>query len=577
MRTILSKYLKQYYKEVILTLVLLTVQAVSNLYLPNLNADIINNGVAKGDLNYIIQAGGKMLLFSLLLVGAAVGATFFASRISAKFAQDLRRDLYYKVLSFSQNDIDKFGTASLITRNTNDVYQIQMLVLIMLNVMILAPIISIGGAIMAIRQDVVLSTSLLVIIPVMGMVVFFLMRKAIPLFRSMQVKLDNVNRVLREKLMGVRVIRAFVKEKSEEKRFDKVNDDLTQTSIKVNRLLALGMPLLMLIMNLSTVSILWFGSMRIDSGAMPIGNLTAFLTYIMEILISIMMAMMMFVMWPRAEASADRIKEVLETEPTINEPDNPVLLKSKEGTVSFKNVTFKYEGAERPVLRNISFEAKPGKTTAIVGSTGSGKSTLINLIPRFYEVTDGKIEIDGVDIRELSMENLRDSLGFVPQKAYLFSGTIASNLAYGKKDATEEEMWHALEIAQAKDFVEELPDKLQAPVDQGGTNFSGGQRQRLSIARAIVKKPKIYIFDDSFSALDNRTDANLREALKEETKNSTVIIVAQRVSTILNADLIIVLNDDGTIEGQGKHSELMQSCEVYRELVKSQLPEEETA
>lgn len=577
MRTILSKYLKQYYKEVILTLVLLTVQAVSNLYLPNLNADIINNGVAKGDLNYIIQAGGKMLLFSLLLVGAAVGATFFASRISAKFAHDLRKDLYYKVLSFSQNDIDKFGTASLITRNTNDVYQIQMLILIMLNVMILAPIMAIGGAIMAIRQDVVLSTSLLVIIPLMGIVVFFLMRKAIPLFKSMQIKLDNVNRVLREKLMGVRVIRAFVKDKSEEKRFDKVNSDLTQTAIKVNRLLALGMPLLMLIMNLSTVSILWFGSMRIDSGAMPIGNLTAFLTYIMEILISIMMAMMMFVMWPRAEASADRIKEVLETEPTINEPNDPVILKSKKGTISFKNVTFKYEGAEEPVLRNISFEAKPGKTTAIVGSTGSGKSTLINLIPRFYEVTEGKIEIDGVDIRELSMENLRDSLGFVPQKAYLFSGTIASNLAYGKKDATEEEMWHALEIAQAKDFVEELPDKLQAPVDQGGTNFSGGQRQRLSIARAIVKKPKIYIFDDSFSALDNRTDANLREALKEETKNSTVIIVAQRVSTILNADLIIALNDDGTIAGQGKHSDLMQSCEVYRELVKSQLPEEETA
>jgi ATP-binding cassette subfamily B protein len=577
MRTILSKYLKQYYKEVILALVLLTVQAVSNLYLPNLNADIINNGVAKGDLNYIMQAGGKMLLFSLLLVGAAIGATFFASRISAKFAHDLRKDLYYKVLSFSQNDIDKFGTASLITRNTNDVYQIQMLILIMLNVMILAPIMAIGGAIMAIRQDVVLSTSLLVIIPVMGIVVFFLMHKAIPLFKSMQIKLDNVNRVLREKLMGVRVIRAFVKEKSEEKRFDKVNSDLTQTAIKVNRLLALGMPLLMLIMNLSTVSILWFGSMRIDSGAMPIGNLTAFLTYIMEILISIMMAMMMFVMWPRAEASADRIKEVLETEPTINEPDDPVILKSKKGTISFKNVTFKYEGAEEPVLRNISFEAKPGKTTAIVGSTGSGKSTLINLIPRFYEVTEGKIEIDGVDIRELSMENLRDSLGFVPQKAYLFSGTIASNLAYGKKDATEEEMWHALEIAQAKDFVEELPDKLQAPVDQGGTNFSGGQRQRLSIARAIVKKPKIYIFDDSFSALDNRTDANLREALKEETKNSTVIIVAQRVSTILNADLIIALNDDGTIAGQGKHSDLMQSCEVYRELVKSQLPEEETA
>lgn len=577
MRTILSKYLKQYYKEVIFALVLLTVQAVSNLYLPNLNANIINNGVAKGDLPYIMQEGGKMLLFSLLLFGAAVGATFFASRISAKFAHDLRKDLYYKVLNFSQTDIDKFGTASLITRNTNDVYQIQMLVLIMLNVIILAPIMAIGGAIMAIRQDVVLSTSLIVIIPLMGIVVFFLMRKAIPLFKSMQIKLDNVNRVLREKLMGIRVIRAFVKEKSEEKRFDKVNNDLTQTAIKVNRLLALGMPLLMLIMNLTTVSILWFGSMRIDSGAMPIGNLIAFLTYIMEILIAIMMAMMMFVMWPRAEASADRIKEVLETEPTITEPNNPIILKSKKGNVSFKNVTFRYEGAERPVLRNISFEAKPGQTTAIVGSTGSGKSTLINLIPRFYEVTDGKIEIDGVDIREISMEDLRASLGFVPQKAYLFSGTIASNLAYGKKDATEEEMWHALEIAQAKDFVEELPDKLQAPVDQGGTNFSGGQRQRLSIARAIIKKPKVYIFDDSFSALDNRTDANLREALKEETKNSTVIIVAQRVTTILDADLIIVLNDDGTIAGQGKHSELMQSCEVYREIVKSQLPEEETA
>jgi len=577
MRTILSKYLKQYYKEVILALVLLSVQAISNLYLPNINADIINNGVAKGDLPYIMQEGGKMLLFSLLLFGAAVGATFFASRISAKFAHDLRKDLYYKVLNFSQTDIDKFGTASLITRNTNDVYQIQMLVLIMLNVIILAPIMAIGGAFMAIRQDIVLSTSLIVIIPLMGIVVFFLMRKAIPLFKSMQIKLDNVNRVLREKLMGIRVIRAFVKEKGEEQRFDKVNKDLTQTAIKVNRLLALGMPLLMLIMNLTTVSILWFGSLRIDSGAMPIGNLIAFLTYIMEILISIMMAMMMFVMWPRAEASADRIKEVLETEPTITEPNNPIILKSKKGNVSFKNVTFRYEGAERPVLRNISFEAKPGQTTAIVGSTGSGKSTLINLIPRFYEVTDGKIEIDGVDIREISMEDLRASLGFVPQKAYLFSGTIASNLAYGKKDATEEEMWHALEIAQAKDFVEELPDKLQAPVDQGGTNFSGGQRQRLSIARAIIKDPKVYIFDDSFSALDNRTDANLREALKKETKNATVIIVAQRVTTILDADLIIVLNDDGTIAGQGKHSELMQSCEVYREIVKSQLPEEEIA
>jgi len=573
----LLKYLKPYYKEIIIAVLLLVVQAVANLYLPNLNADIINNGIAKGDIYYIVRTGGKMLLIALLLAGAAITASYFSSKVATSYSRDLRRELYYKVLSFSKQDFDRFGTASLVTRNTNDVHQIQMFILTMLNIMIMAPIMSIGGMIMAIQQDVVLSLSIIIVVPVIGVIVFFLVRKTVPLFKQLQIKVDKVNQVLREKLTGVRVIRAFVKEDYEVRRFDEANKDLTQTALKVNRIMALGIPLIMLAMNVTSIAITWFGGIRIDSGAMPIGNLTAFLTYVMEILISIMMAMTMFIMLPRAEASAERINEILHTEPSVKDPENPIIPPEKKGMVTFKNVSFQYPDAEAPVLSNISFTALPGQTTAIVGSTGSGKSTLVHLIPRFYDVTEGTIEIDGVDIREMPLVEVRDMIGLVPQKSYLFSGTIESNLRFGKKDATEEEMWRALEIAQAKNFVSRLPEKLKAPVDQGGTNFSGGQRQRLCIARAIVKRPKIYIFDDSFSALDNRTEAKVRTALKDETKDATVIIVAQKVSTVLTADQIIVLSDKGTIVGIGTHQELLKTCEVYQEIVYSQIPKEETA
>lgn len=571
----LVKYLKPYYKEIIFAILLLIVQAVSNLFLPNLNAKIINEGIAKGDIQYIIHTGGIMLLATLLLAGAAILASYFSSKVVTSYSRDLRRELYYKVLSFSKQDFDRFGTASLVTRNTNDVHQVQMFVLTLLNIMIMAPIMSIGGIIMAIRQDVVLSSSIIIVVPVIALIVFFIMRKTVPLFKTLQKKVDKVNQVLREKLMGIRVIRAFVKDDYEARRFDKANKDLTQTALKVNRIMALGIPLIMLAMNVTSLAITWFGGIRIDSGAMPIGNLTAFLTYVMEILISIMMAMTMFIMLPRAEASAERINEILNTEPSVKEPKSPKIPSERKGVLAFKDVSFQYADAEAPVLSKISFTALPGQTTAIVGSTGSGKSTLVHLIPRFYDVTEGKIEIDGVDIREMPLELVRDMIGLVPQKSYLFSGTIESNLRFGKKDATEEEMWHALEIAQAKNFVSRLPEKLKAPVDQGGTNFSGGQRQRLCIARAIVKRPTIYIFDDSFSALDNKTEAKVREALKDETKDATVIIVAQKVSTVLTADQIVVLSDKGTIAGIGTHQELLKSCEVYQEIVYSQIPKEE--
>jgi len=481
------------------------------------------------------------------------------------------------VESFSQADLDKFGAPSLITRNTNDVHQLQMLVLMGLNLMVMAPIMCIGGSIMALRQDVVLSYSIVIIVPIMAAVVGVILVKAIPLFRSIQVKIDRVNQIMREKLMGVRVIRAFVKNDYEARRFDEANRDLTTTTLRVNRIVAVAIPLLMIIMNVATISIIWVGGHRIDSGAMPIGNLTAFLTYVMEIMISVMIAMGMFIMVPRAEASAERILQVLNTEPSIEDKSRVVAVRNVKGTVEFCDVEFCYPGAEEPVLKDISFVARPGKTTAIIGSTGCGKSTLVNLIPRFYDVTGGSIKIDGVDIRDISLRDLRDMIGWVPQKAFLFSGTIADNLRYGNENATDEELWHALEIAQAKDFVMALPDQLYAPVEQGGVNFSGGQRQRLAIARALVKKPLIYIFDDSFSALDFKTDSKLRAALKKETANSTVIIVAQRVSTIMDAEQIITLNDNGTIAGIGTHKELMKTCEVYSDIVYSQLSKEEIA
>lgn len=578
MRYLIEKFLKPYWKQIIFAILLILVQAMSNLYLPSLNASIINNGVAKGDISYIIKTGGLMLIFTLLLASCAIASSYFGSKISMSFGRDVRRAIYNKVESFSQSDLNRFGTPSLITRNTNDVQQTQMLVLFGLNLMIMAPIICIGGIIMALRQDIVLSYSIIIIVPIMAIAVGILLAKATPLFRSMQLKIDKVNQIMREKLMGVRVIRAFVRNEYEAKRFDKANRDLTNTALRVNRILALAIPSLIIIMNFSTVAIIWFGGHRIDMGAMPIGNLTAFLTYIMEIMISITLAMSVFIMIPRAEASAERIVEVLKTEPSIKDPDKPLIIhNNKKGNIEFCNVEFNYPGAEEPVLRDISFSAAPGETTAIIGSTGCGKSTLVALIPRFYDVTHGCIEIDDIDIRNIYLRDLRDKIGLVPQKAFLFSGTIADNLRFGNENATDDELWHALEIAQAKNFVMDLPGQLYANVEQGGVNFSGGQRQRLAIARALVKKPEIYLFDDSFSALDLKTDAQLRMAIKSETANSTVIIVSQRVNTIMNANQIIVLNDDGTIAGMGTHSDLLKSCVVYRDIVYSQLSEKEAA
>lgn len=575
MKDLFIKFLKPYWKQLTLTIILLSIQAISNLYLPNLNADIINNGIAKGDIKYITNTGLFMLGVTLILAVCAIASSYLSSKISMSFGKDMRRAIFYKVESFSQADLDKFGTPSLITRNTNDVHQMQMLMFIGLNLMVMAPIMCIGGIIMALRQDVVLSYSIIIIVPIMVALVGFLLVKTIPIFRSIQVKIDRVNQIMREKLIGVRVIRAFVKSDYEKRRFDEANRDLTSTTLRVNRIIAFAIPSLMIVMNISIVAIIWFGGHRIDSGAMPIGNLTAFLTYIMEIMMSVMIAMAMFIMIPRAEASAERILDVLNTEPSIKDQNNPIVPIIAKGSVEFWDVDFRYPGAEEAVLKDISFKTIPGETTAIIGSTGCGKSTLVNLIPRFYDVTNGCIKIDNVDIRDMPLKDLRDRIGLVPQKAFLFSGTIADNLRYGNENATDEELWHALEVAQAKDFVMELPDRLYAPVDQGGVNFSGGQRQRLAIARALVKKPEIYIFDDSFSALDFKTDARLRLALKNETVNSTVIIVAQRVSTIMDADQIITLNDDGTIAGIGNHNKLMDTCDVYRDIVYSQLSEEE--
>jgi len=576
---LLSEYLKPYWKYVLLVVLLLTFQAVMNLYLPNLNADIINNGVVKGDVDYIWKTGGLMLAATFLVIIVSVISTYFASKTAMSFGRDLRNAVFEKVLSFSQAELEKFGVPTLITRNTNDVYQMQMMVQIGLTMIVTAPIMAAGSIIMALRQDVVLSYSILIIVPLMGAVVGIMLWIATPLFRSVQKKIDRVNQVLREKLMGVRVIRAFVKDDYEARRFDQANKDLMQTTLKVNRLMAFGIPSLMAIMNLSMVAIVWFGSIRIDSGAMPIGNLTAFLTYVMQIMISVMVAMGMFIMVPRAEASAERILSVLETEPSIESgPDVKVSqVPLSKGLLEFKDVEFRYPGAERPVLRDISFSAEPGQFTAIVGSTGAGKSTLVNLIPRFYDVTDGQILLDGVDIRDIPVEDLRARISLVPQKAFLFRGTVEENLKWGNENATTEELWHALEIAQAKEFVMDMPGQLQAFIDQAGANVSGGQRQRLSIARALVKKADVYVFDDCFSALDFKTESLVRSALREELKDATVIIVAQRVSSIMDADKIVVLNDDGTIAGIGTHDELLKTCRVYQEIVYSQLSKEEIA
>jgi ATP-binding cassette, subfamily B, multidrug efflux pump len=576
MIALLRTYLRPYRRPLALVVGLLVVQALATLYLPALNGDIINNGVAKGDIGYILSTGALMLGISLMVVACAIVGVYWGSKTGMAFGRDVRSAIFRKVESFSRTELDRFGTASLITRNTNDVQQVQMVVLMGLNMMIIAPILAVGGVILALRQDVPLSGILIVVLPIMAVIVGTFMYKALPLFQAMQVKIDRLNQVTREALSGIRVIRAFVRTRHEEERFDVANRDLTATSLRVNRIFALMIPLLTAVFNLSSVAILWFGAIRVDSGQMPIGNLIAFLQYVMQILFAVMMAVFMFVMIPRAVVSSGRIQEVLRTRPSIDDPVTPTPPPPATGSLVFRDVEFRYPGAQDPVLSDISLVVEPGRTTAIVGSTGSGKTTLINLIPRFYDVTGGALAIDGVDVRELDRDDLWARIGLVPQKAFLFSGTIASNLRFGKADATDDELWTALRIAQADDFVHELPEGLDAPVTQGGMNLSGGQRQRLAIARALVKRPPIYVFDDSFSALDFKTDARLRAALAQEIDDATVVIVAQRVGTIMGANRIVVL-DGGTIVGIGTHQELMTTCETYREIVYSQLSEEEAA
>jgi ATP-binding cassette subfamily B protein len=575
MIAILRRYLAPYRWPIVFVMALLLVQAIANLYLPELNADIINKGVALGDTDYILRTGGFMLVVTFALMVASIVGVFYSAKIAMGFGRDLRSAIFRAVETFSQVEVNQFGAASLITRNTNDVQQIQHVVLMALNMMISAPILTVGGVIMALRQDVPLTGILLVIIPIMALLIGTVMSRAIPLFQAMQTKIDRINLVMRETLSGIRVIRAFVRTGHEERRFDDANRDLMDTGLRVNRLFAITMPALMAIMNLSTVAVLWLGSYRVDSGEMPIGNLTAFLQYIIQILFAIMTAVIMFVMVPRAAVSAGRIREVLDTQPSISDPPTPIS-PERRGRVEFRDVEFRYPGAEEPVLRDISFAANPGETTAIVGSTGSGKSTLVNLLPRFYDATAGTVLVDGVDVRAMDRQDLWKRIGMVPQRAFLFGGTVASNLRVGDEAATDDDMWRALEIAQGREFVSEMAEGLDAPITQGGTNVSGGQRQRLAIARALAKRPDIYVFDDSFSALDFRTDARLRAALGRELGGATVIIVAQRVGTILHADRIVVL-DKGEVAGVGTHDELMISCETYREIVLSQVTEEEVA
>jgi ATP-binding cassette subfamily B protein len=573
---LLRTYLRPYRAALALVVFMLVIQAIATLYLPELNGEIINNGVAKGDTAYILSTGALMLGISAVVVAVSIVAVYWGSKTGMAFGRDVRGAIFRKVESFSRAELDTFGTASLITRNTNDVQQVQMVVLMGLNMMIIAPILAVGGIIMALRQDIPLSGILIVVLPLMTLIVGLLMSRALPLFQVMQVKVDRVNQVTREALSGIRVIRAFVRTRHEEERFDVANQDLTATSLRVQRLFALMLPTLMLIFNLSTVAILWFGSIRVASNEMPIGNLIAFLQYVMQILFAVMMAVFMFVMVPRAVVSSGRIQEVLRTTPSIEDPLEPLPSPAGSGALAFLDVEFRYPGAQDPVLRDITLAIEPGQTTAIVGSTGSGKTTLINLIPRFYDVTGGELALDGVDVRAVRRDDLWARIGLIPQKAFLFSGTIASNLRFGRPDATDDGLWDALRIAQAETFVRDLEGALEAPVTQGGANLSGGQRQRLAIARALVKRPEIYVFDDSFSALDFRTDSLLRAALTREIEGATIVIVAQRVGTIKNADRIVVL-DSGTIAGIGTHAELMATCETYREIVYSQLSEEEAA
>jgi ATP-binding cassette subfamily B protein len=576
---LLRSYLGPYRGRIAVVLLLLLIQAIGNLYLPDLNADIINNGVVTGDVDHIFRVGAFMLLITALVGVAAIASVYLSSQVANGFARDVRTAVFSAVETFGQVEVNRFGPASLITRNTNDVQQVQQVVFMGLTIMVSAPILIVGGVIMALRTDVPLSALLLVVVPLMAIVIGLVMWRAIPLFRATQVKLDRINQVMRETLAGVRVIRAFVRVRHEEARFRDASTDLFDTQLRAGRLFALTQPVIFAIFNLSTVAALWFGAIRVEDGALSIGNLTAFLQYLTQILFAMLTAVFMFILVPRAAVSSDRIREVLDTEPSIHDPATRVVPDpsgADRGVVEFRHVEFGYPGADEPVLHDISFRAEPGQTTAIVGSTGSGKSTLVNLIPRFHDATGGSVLIDGVDVRLVDRELVWSRIGVIPQKAFLFGGTVASNLRFGKDDASDDELWHALDIAQGSEFVREMDGGLEGAITQGGSNVSGGQRQRLAIARAIVKDASIYVFDDSFSALDFATDARLRAALARELGGATVIIVAQRIGTILNADRIIVL-DGGRIVGSGTHRELLESNETYREIVYSQLSESEAA
>jgi ATP-binding cassette, subfamily B, multidrug efflux pump len=573
---LLRQFLAPYRQLLVAVLVLSLVGTMASLFLPSLNAAIIDEGVARGDIAHIWNTGGMMLAVSVLQVICTITGTYVGARVAMSFGRDIREAIFSRVLAFSAREVNRFGAPSLITRTTNDVQQVQLLVLLSATMLLSAPITMIGGVVMALREDIGLSWLVAVAMPVLAGAILLVVRKMQPLFRVMQERIDTVNRVLREQITGIRVVRAFVREPYESARFATANGELTDTATTVGRLQASLFPIVMLILNISSVAVLWFGAQRIAAGEMQVGSLTAFLTYLIQILFAVMMATFLLMIAPRAAVSAERIGEVLQTESSVVLPAQPVTNLPLASTVEFTDTEFTYPGADSPVLRNINLVARPGRTTAIIGSTGAGKSTLISLIPRLFDATGGTVRVDGVDVRDADADLLWSRIGLVPQKPFLFSGTVASNLRYGNPDADDEELWHALRVAQAEDFVRAMPGGLEAPISQGGTNVSGGQRQRLSIARALVKRPEIYVFDDSFSALDVTTDARLRAALKAETRDRCVIIVGQRVATIADADEIVVL-EHGEIVGTGTHDELLETCPTYAEIVDSQLSAAEAA